>query len=103
MGGPRSARGLLPHLRVHGLDGAHLQPHHLRLPGPDKHFLINPFGLMYSEVRASNLVKIDLKGQIIGHSDWPVNPAGFTVHSAIHNGVPGAHCVMHYAHDRAWP
>ncbi len=67
----------------------------LRLPGPDKHFLINPFGLMYSEVRASNLVKIDLKGQVIGHSDWPVNPAGFTVHSAIHDGIPGAHCVMH--------
>jgi ribulose-5-phosphate 4-epimerase/fuculose-1-phosphate aldolase len=67
----------------------------LRLAGPDKHFLINPFGLMYSEVRASNLVKIDLKGNVVGHSDWPVNPAGFTVHAAIHDGVPGAHCVMH--------
>jgi ribulose-5-phosphate 4-epimerase/fuculose-1-phosphate aldolase len=59
------------------------------------HFLINPFGLMYSEVRASNLVKIDLKGNVVGHSDWPVNPAGFTVHAAIHDGVAGAHCVMH--------
>src|SRR5262249_24373718 len=48
----------------------------LRLPGPEKHFLINPFGLMYSEVRASNLVKIDLQGNIVGASDWPVNPAG---------------------------
>ena len=67
----------------------------LRLAGPDKHFLINPFGLMYSEVRASNLVKIDLNGNVVGHSDWPVNPAGFTVHAAIHDGVPGAHCVMH--------
>ncbi len=67
----------------------------LRLPGPDVHFLINPFGLMYSEVRASNLVKIDLKGNVVGHSDWPVNPAGFTVHAAIHDGVAGAHCVMH--------
>ncbi len=67
----------------------------LRLAGPDKHFLINPFGLMYSEVRASNLVKIDLKGNVVGYSDWPVNPAGFTVHAAIHDGVPGAHCVMH--------
>jgi ribulose-5-phosphate 4-epimerase/fuculose-1-phosphate aldolase len=67
----------------------------LRLPGPDKHFLINPFGLMYSEVRASNLVKIDLEGNIIGPSDWPVNPAGFTIHAAIHDGIPGAHCVMH--------
>ncbi|PWT76487.1 MAG: class II aldolase [Proteobacteria bacterium] len=67
----------------------------LRLPGPEKHFLINPFGLMYAEVCASNLVKIDLQGNIVGHSDWPVNPAGFTVHSAIHDGIPGAHCVMH--------
>ena len=67
----------------------------LRLPGPDKHFLINPFGLMYSEVRASNLVKIDLAGNIVGKSDWPVNPAGFTIHAAIHDAIPGAHCVMH--------
>ncbi len=74
----------------------------LRLPaeascGPDggAHFLINPFGLRYAEVKASNLVKIDLAGNVIGHSDWPVNPAGFTVHAAIHAGIPDAHCVMH--------
>ncbi|MEP6944182.1 MAG: class II aldolase/adducin family protein [Betaproteobacteria bacterium] len=67
----------------------------LRLPGPEKHFLINPFGLLYSEVRASNLVKVDLAGNIIGRSDWPVNPAGFTIHAAIHDSIAGAHCVMH--------
>ena len=67
----------------------------LRLPGPEKHFLINPFGLMYAEVCASNLVKIDLQGNIVGASEWPVNPAGFTIHAAIHDGIPGAHCVMH--------
>jgi len=67
----------------------------VRLPGPEKHFLINPFGLHYSEVTASNLVKIDLDGRIVGDSRWPVNPAGFTLHSAIHRGVDGAHCVMH--------
>jgi len=67
----------------------------LRLPGPEKHFLINPFGLHYSEVCASNLVKIDLDGNIIGESRWPVNPAGFTVHAAIHDRIAGAHCVMH--------
>jgi ribulose-5-phosphate 4-epimerase/fuculose-1-phosphate aldolase len=67
----------------------------LRLPGPERHFLINPFGLHYSEVTASNLVKIDLEGRIIGESAWPVNPAGFTVHGAIHANIPGAHCVMH--------
>ena len=67
----------------------------LRLPGPERHFLINPFGLHYSEVTASNLVKIDLEGRIIGESAWPVNPAGFTVHGAIHARIPNAHCVMH--------
>jgi len=67
----------------------------LRLPGPETHFLINPFGLTYREVTASNLVKIDLDGAIIGPSDWPVNLAGFTVHAAIHAALPDAHCVMH--------
>jgi len=67
----------------------------LRLPGPEKHFLINPFGLHYSEVCASNLVKIDLDGKTIGASEWPVNPAGFTIHAAIHDRIADAHCVMH--------
>lgn len=71
----------------------------LRLPasvsGAEKHFLINPFGLHYSEVTASNLVKIDLQGRVLDGSTYPVNPAGFTVHSAIHDGIAQAHCVMH--------
>ena len=67
----------------------------LRVPGEDAHFLINPFGLHYSEVCASNLVKVDGAGKIIGGSDWPINPAGFTFHSAIHQALPDAHCVMH--------
>ncbi len=67
----------------------------LRVPGEDGHFLINPFGLHYSEVTASNLVKVDVHGQIVGHSDWPINPAGFTFHGAIHATLPHAHCVMH--------
>ena len=67
----------------------------VRIPGPERHFLINPFGLHYSEVQASNLVKIDLEGRVIGDSTWPVNPAGFVLHSAIHQGIEGAHCVMH--------
>jgi ribulose-5-phosphate 4-epimerase/fuculose-1-phosphate aldolase len=58
-------------------------------------FLINPFGLHYSEVTASNLVKIDLAGRVLDGSAHPVNPAGFTVHAAIHDGLPDAHCVMH--------
>ena len=67
----------------------------LRVPGEDGHFLINPFGLHYTEVTASNLVKVDIHGNIIGHSDWPINPAGFTFHGAIHATLPDAHCVMH--------
>ena len=71
----------------------------LRLPdsvcGADKQFLINPFGLHYSEVTASNLVKIDVQGHKLDGSPYPVNPAGFTVHAAVHEGLAGAHCVMH--------
>lgn len=67
----------------------------LRVPGPDKHFLTNPFGLHYSEVCASNLVKVDVDGKVIGHSDWPINPAGFTFHGVIHDRLDDAHCVMH--------
>lgn len=71
----------------------------LRLPdsvtGGHKQFLINPFGLHYSEVTASNLLKIDLQGNKLDDSPWLVNPAGFTVHGAIHQNIPDAHCVMH--------
>ncbi|RMF04581.1 MAG: class II aldolase/adducin family protein, partial [Alphaproteobacteria bacterium] len=66
-----------------------------RVPGPDNHFLINPFGLMFEEVTASNLVKVDMDGEIVLDSGYPVNPAGFTIHSAIHNARDDAHCVMH--------
>src|SRR5262245_38502695 len=52
----------------------------LRVPAEDDRFLINPYGLHYNEVTASNLVKIDLEGNIIGHSNWPINPAGFVIH-----------------------
>ena len=71
----------------------------VRLPdsvsGGEKQFLINPFGLHYSEVTASNLLKIDVKGNKLDDNPWPVNPAGFTVHAAIHENIPQAHCVMH--------
>ncbi len=63
--------------------------------GQDTQFLINPFGLHYSEVTAANLVKIDLQARVLDGSKHPVNPAGFTVHAALHAALPGAHCVMH--------
>lgn len=67
----------------------------VRLPGPEHHFLINPFGLMFEEITASSLVKIDLNGEIIGDSPYAVNPAGFIIHSAIHEAREDAHCVLH--------
>jgi ribulose-5-phosphate 4-epimerase/fuculose-1-phosphate aldolase len=67
----------------------------VRVPGPDKHFLINPFGLTYREVTASNLVKIDIDGRPVGANAHPVNPAGFVIHAAIHGHREDAHCVMH--------
>ena len=67
----------------------------LRVPGPQKHLLINPFGLHYTEITASNLVKIDLDGTILSDSRWPINPAGLAPHATIHRNVETAHCVMH--------
>jgi ribulose-5-phosphate 4-epimerase/fuculose-1-phosphate aldolase len=67
----------------------------VRVPGPERHFLINPFGLTYREVTASNLVKIDIDGRPVGASAYPVNPAGFVIHAAIHGARDDAHCVMH--------
>ena len=67
----------------------------LRVSGPEKLFLINPFGLHYSEIKASNLVLIDIDGNAVRESKWPVNRAGFVIHSAIHGNVAEAHCVMH--------
>jgi ribulose-5-phosphate 4-epimerase/fuculose-1-phosphate aldolase len=67
----------------------------LRLPGPDRHFLINPFGMLYDEVCASHLVRIDVDGNIVGKSPWSVNKAGFVIHSAIHAAREDAHCIIH--------
>ena len=67
----------------------------LRVPDEDGAFLINPFGLLYSEVTASNLVKIDINGHILDGSAYPVNRAGFTQHSVFHRHLPDAHCVIH--------
>ena len=67
----------------------------LRVPGREKLFLINPFGQHYSEITASNLVLIDIDGNPVRESKWPVNRAGFVIHSAIHGSVENAHCVMH--------
>lgn len=67
----------------------------LRLPGPTPSLLINPFGLRYREVTASSLIKIDFDGNLIGESEWPVNPAGSIIHTAIHRARIDVHAVMH--------
>jgi len=67
----------------------------VKVPGSDSHFLINPYGLHYSEVTASNLVKVDIEGNIVEESAYPVNPAGMLIHSAIHGARDDAHCIGH--------
>ena len=66
-----------------------------RVPGPEHHFLINPYDMMFEEITASSLVKIDIDGKPVGHTTHPVNPAGFTIHSALHMAREDAAAVMH--------
>jgi ribulose-5-phosphate 4-epimerase/fuculose-1-phosphate aldolase len=86
-----AAYRLFAHLGWHELVYNHLT---VRLPGSE-HFLINPFGLMYREITASSLVKIDLDGRQVEPGAWGVNPAGFIVHGAVHAARADAHCVIH--------
>ncbi|MDX1497145.1 MAG: class II aldolase/adducin family protein [Salinisphaeraceae bacterium] len=67
----------------------------VRVPGPEHHFLINPYGMMFEEITASSLVKVDLDGNKVMDSNYPINPAGFTIHSCIHGAREDAMCVMH--------
>jgi len=67
----------------------------LRVPGEDNAFLINPYGLHFSEVKASNLVKIDIDGNKLDDNPYPVNLAGFVQHSLFHKHLPDAHCIAH--------
>ena len=70
-----------------------------RVPGPEHHFLINPYGLFFNEMTASSLVKVDLDGNIVEPTDHAINPAGFTIHSAIHAAREDAHFVLHLHTD----
>ncbi|HEY0525969.1 MAG TPA: class II aldolase/adducin family protein [Stellaceae bacterium] len=71
-----------------------------RVPGEPGHFLINPYGMMFHEITASSLVKIDYDGELVEDSPHPVNQAGFVIHSAIHAARPDVACVLH-THTRA--
>jgi ribulose-5-phosphate 4-epimerase/fuculose-1-phosphate aldolase len=66
-----------------------------RVPGTEDQFLINPYGLMFEEITASSLIKVDQQGNKLEDSPYPVNPAGFTIHSAVHAARHDAHCVLH--------
>ncbi len=66
-----------------------------KVPGADDEFLINPYGFLFDEITASNLVKINLKGKILSDTNNFINPAGFTIHSAIHESREDAHCIVH--------
>src|SRR6266481_10130997 len=70
-----------------------------RVPGAEHHFLLNPYGMMFDEVTASSLVKVDLDGSKVMDSPYQVNPAGFTIHSAVHAARADALCVMHLHTD----
>ncbi len=81
---------------LHGWDDMIFTHISMRAPGPERHFLINPYGLMFDEMTASSLVKVDLDGAVIDAEPGRfINPAGFTIHSAIHAARPDAHCVIH--------
>src|SRR5438874_1229400 len=66
-----------------------------RVPGPEHHFLINPYGMLFDEITASSLVKVDLDGRKVLESPYEINPAGFVIHSAIHAARDDAKCVLH--------
>lgn len=71
----------------------------LRIPGPEHHFLINPYGFLFDEITASSLVKVDLDGNVVEPTPHFINPAGFTIHSAIHAAREDAQCVIHLHTD----
>lgn len=83
---------LIAHLGMTDTVYTHLS---VRVPGPGNYFLVNPYGLMFDEITASSLVKVDADGTPAQATSWPVNPAGFVIHSAIHMKRHDAACVMH--------
>jgi ribulose-5-phosphate 4-epimerase/fuculose-1-phosphate aldolase len=85
---------------LHGWDDMIFTHLSARVPGAEGHFLINPFGMFFDEITASALVKVDRDGAVVEASGYGVNPAGFTIHSAIHMARPDAHFVMHLHSDQ---
>src|ERR1700761_9321405 len=85
---------------MHGWDDMIFTHISARIPGPEHQFLINPYGMFFGEITASSLVKVDLEGKILQETPYFINPAGFTIHSAIHAARDDAHFVMHLHSDQ---
>ncbi len=84
---------------LHGWDDAIFTHISMRVPGPEHHFLINPYGVYFEEMTASALVKVDQAADIVMETPYFINPAGFTIHSAVHGAREDARCVMHLHTD----
>ena len=79
----------------HGWDDFLFTHLSVRIPGPEHHFLLNPFGMLFEEITASSLVKLDPDGNKVLPGPFEINSAGFTIHSAVHMAREDAHCVLH--------
>src|SRR6516165_8726146 len=86
---------------LYGMCDLHLNHISARVPGAHEHFLINPFGMLYEEITASSLIKIDLKGNIIANAnaEYGINLAGYVIHSAIHRARSDVACVLHNSYQ----
>lgn len=87
-----AAYRLIAHFGMTDLVFTHLS---VRIPGEGHRFLVNPYGMLFEEITASSLVEVDAEGEPLQETSWPVNPAGFVIHSALHRAAPHAQCVMH--------
>jgi ribulose-5-phosphate 4-epimerase/fuculose-1-phosphate aldolase len=84
---------------LHGWDDMIFTHISIRVPGPEHHFLINPYGYLFEEITASSLVKVNLEGEVVAPTPYFINPAGFTIHSAIHAAREDAMAVIHLHTD----
>ncbi len=87
-----AAYRLVDHFGWSDLLATHLSA---RVPGSENQFLINPIGMLFDEINASSLLRVDVEGSVLTDSDYGINPAGFTVHSSVHMARPDEVCVMH--------
>jgi ribulose-5-phosphate 4-epimerase/fuculose-1-phosphate aldolase len=82
-------------IALHGMTDLIYTHLSVRIPGEGHRFLVNPYGMLFEEITASSLVVVDAEGEPVQETAWPVNPAGFVIHSALHRGRDDAQCVMH--------